>query len=292
MPKVAAYGAKLAASAGRARGHHAADLPLPHVHDLGRKPLHSRPRRQHLDHPVAARLGGVTTLLEEALAEQLRPAFDELPPQPLSNHERELRAQLCEFVHRSYRQRLLISTAGAFSARLEGDEFLVNPHRRDRLELGPEKVVRAKGHACEEQAKPSRAALLHAHIYEKHPEVGAVILAQPRHASAYCMSTAELSTRTIPESYLVLLDAPKVPFACIVKEAQKLADLVDLKTCPVLLIQNEGALVVGRDLLDAFDRLEVLEATAEALQRSHPLGPLVPMPDEALQELRQTFGME
>jgi L-fuculose-phosphate aldolase len=43
--------------------------------------------------------------------------------------------------------------------------------------------------------------------------------------------------------------------------------------------------------LEAFDRLEVLEATAEALLLSRPLGPLVPMPDEALTELRRAFGL-
>ena len=60
----------------------------------------------------------------------------------------------------------------------------------------------------------------------------------------------------------------------------------------MLLIENEGALIVGRTLLEAFDRLEVLEATAEALQLSRPLGPLVPMPESALTELRKAFGME
>jgi L-fuculose-phosphate aldolase len=45
-------------------------------------------------------------------------------------------------------------------------------------------------------------------------------------------------------------------------------------------------------LLEAFDRLEVLEATAEALQLSRPLGPLVPMPESALTELRKAFGLE
>jgi L-fuculose-phosphate aldolase len=119
-----------------------------------------------------------------------------------------------------------------------------------------------------------------------------VILAQPAHASAYCVTRAELSTRTIPESYLLLLDAPKVPFADIVNDAAALAEKVSLKDCPVLLIQNEGSLVVGKDLLEAFDRLEVLEATTEALQLSRPLGPLVPMPDEALVELRRAFGLD
>jgi L-fuculose-phosphate aldolase len=58
-----------------------------------------------------------------------------------------------------------------------------------------------------------------------------------------------------------------------------------------VLIENEGALVVGRDVLEAFDRLEVLEATAEALILSRPLGPVVPMTAGAVDELRRAFGM-
>ena len=152
--------------------------------------------------------------------------------------------------------------------------------------------MRATLKACETGRQPSRAARLHALIYASHPDVGAVISAQPAHASAYCMTDADFITRTIPESYLVLGDAPRVPFACIVEDAAELAALVSLKKCPVLLIENEGALVIGKTLLEAFDRLEVLEATAEALTMSRPLGPLVPMPDAALAELRKAFGME
>ncbi len=240
----------------------------------------------------AHRLGELTTLSDAVLADHPRPDFGSLPRRPPSNREKELRASLCDFVHRSYEQRLLISTAGAFSTRVDDRSFLVTPHQRDRLELGPEKIVRAEGTDCEEGTAPSRATLLHARIYEQHPDVGAVILAQPEHASAFAMTDAELSTRTIPESYLVLLDAPKLPFTCQVTQADALASRVDLKSCPVVLIQNEGALVVGRDLLDAFDRLEALEAAAEALLLSQAVGPLVPMPEEALRGLRKAFGME
>ncbi|MFT3989839.1 MAG: class II aldolase/adducin family protein [Luteolibacter sp.] len=239
----------------------------------------------------ANRLGPVTSLPEGVLRDLPFAPHSENAVRVPANEEKALRKQLCDFVHRSYQQRLLISTAGAFSARLKDEEFLITPRRRDRLDLDIPGVVRTKGDACEAGKNPSRAVRLHSLIYEKNPDVGAIILAQPAHASAYCMTQAELSTRTIPESYLVLQESPKVPFACIVNDAEKLADLMSLEKCPVILIQNEGALIVGKDLLDAFDRLEVLEATAEALQLSRPLGPLVPMPHAALVELREAFGL-
>jgi len=240
---------------------------------------------------TASALGEVQVLGEAALRDQPVPEFAVLPPAPVANPEKALRTQLCDFVHRAYRQRLLISTAGALSARLDAGQFLITPRRRDRLELEPPGLVRATAHACEAGKSPSRAARLHAHIYERLPGVGAVICAQPAHASAFCMTRAALSSRTIPESYLVLRDVPRIPFACIVREAEVIARHLSLERCPVLLIENEGAVVIGRDLLEAFDRLEVLEATAEAILMSRPLGPLVPMPDAALDELRRVFGI-
>jgi L-fuculose-phosphate aldolase len=240
----------------------------------------------------AAGMGRVRPLPALVLENQPVPEFGALPAAVPGNREKELRTSLCEFVHRCYQQRLMISTAGALSARLDASHFLVTPRRRDRLELTPPGLVRATMIACEAGRQPSRAARLHALIYASHPDVGAVISAQPAHASAYCMTDADFCTRTIPESYLVLGDATRVPFACIVDDAVELAARMSLKTCPVLLIENEGALVVGRTLLEAFDRLEVLEATAEALTLSRPLGPLVPMSDAALAELRKAFGLE
>lgn len=240
----------------------------------------------------ASALGTLQTLPADCLAGQAVPDLAELPAAAPSNPEKELRGQICEFARRGYRQRLMISTAGSISARLDEQQFIITPRRRDRLDLQASSLVRATRDAAEPGKRVSRTARLHGLIYAAHPEVGAIINAQPMCASAFCMTDADFSTRTIPESYLVLNDAPKVPFACVVNDAEELAARMSLKKCPVLLIENEGTLIIGRTLLEAFDRLEVLEATAEALQLSRALGPLVPMPESALAELRKAFGME
>lgn len=241
----------------------------------------------------AAALGPVRALPAEHLDGNSLGAFGELAAgQNATLREKELRTEVCRFLHRAYQQRLTISTAGAISARLDAGHFVVTPRRRDRLTVTPGRLIRASFTAAEKGRTPSRAAWLHAKIYERHPEVGAIINAQPVHASAFCLTEPSLGTRTIPESYLVLQDAPKLPFLRIVEDAERLAEAVSLKRCPVVLIQNEGALVIGRTLLEAFDRLEVLEATAEAVLLARPLGALVPMPESALSELRRVFGME
>ncbi len=238
----------------------------------------------------ANQLGTVQVLPDSALGADTMPELKAAPAQAPSNREKELRADLCRFVHRSYRQRLLVSTAGAFSARLGQDDFLITPRRRDRLELESPGIVRVQGNTCPAGQSPSRAVRLHAEIYAQHPDINVIINAQPLHASAYCMTNAEFNTHTIPESALVLRDAPKLPFLRLVEDAAEIAKAVSLKQCPVVLIANEGALVVGRNLLEAFDRLEVLDATAEATLLARPLGQLVPMPRSAIEELYRVFG--
>jgi L-fuculose-phosphate aldolase len=239
----------------------------------------------------AATIGKVQVLPDDRLVERVLPELGELAPVEPTNSEKELRMKICRFVHRAYQQRLLISTAGSFSARLDAEQFLITPRRRDRLELEPPGLVRATAHACERGKRPSRTALLHAAIYRLNPDVGAIISAQPANASAFSMTNAVFNTHTIPESYVVLKEVAKLSHACVVKDAELIAREVALSSRPVVLIENEGVLVVGKNVPDAFDRLEVLDATAEALILSQPLGPMVPMPASAIEELRRVFKM-
>jgi L-fuculose-phosphate aldolase len=47
--------------------------------------------------------------------------------------------------------------------------------------------------------------------------------------------------------------------------------------------------VTGSSVLDAFDRLEVLESTAEAVIDAHSVGEVSAMPDAVIRELREAF---
>ena len=58
---------------------------------------------------------------------------------------------------------------------------------------------------------------------------------------------------------------------------------------PVALIENDGVLVLGTGVLDAFDRLEVLESTAEAVINSRAVGEVHRMDDERIEELVRAF---
>ena len=205
-----------------------------------------------------------------------------------SSREKELRKEICDFIHRAYEHRLVTSTWGSFSARVDGDVFVVTPSHVDRHELDIRDLVLIRDGKYPPEQKPSRAAGLHRAIYRAHPEIQAIVNALPLNGTAFCVSDFPLDTRTIPESYLFLKDVVKIPFERQFGDGEEVAAVVGPKN-PVALLQNNGVLVAGRSVLDAFDRMEVLEATAAAIIRSRALGPISPMGEEVIEELLGAF---
>lgn len=239
----------------------------------------------------AKMLGAVSYLTDEevAVSQRRKLELERGAPELASSPERELRRQLCEFVRRGCQQRLLISTEGSFSARLTGDAFLITPSQHDRYTLDLEEIVRVRGNACELGRFPSRATRVHQVIYQKHPDVQAIVFAHPVNATAFSVTGTQLDARTIPESYIFLRDIPRIPYGLQYQSGTDLAGLISLRN-PAALVDHDGVLVVGSSVLDAFDRLEVLEATAEALINARQIGTVAPMSEAVIHELKEAFG--
>ena len=238
-----------------------------------------------------ARLLGQVNYLSEAqieLSKRPRSVLPEGVPQTASSREKERRKEICDFIHRAYEHRLVTSTWGSFSARVDADAFVVTPSHVDRCELELEDLLLVHDGKHVPDQRPSRAAGLHRAIYRAHPEIQAVVNALPLNATAFSVSDVALDTRTIPESYLFLKDVRKIPFEQQFGDGAEVAALVGPSN-PVALMENNGVLVAGRTVLDAFDRLEVLEATAAAIIRSRALGPISAMGPEVIQELLGAF---
>ncbi len=198
--------------------------------------------------------------------------------------------QLCEFLRRGCRQRLLISTEGSFSARLAGDSFLITPTQQDREQLRSDDLVLVTDGHREVGKKASRAVWAHHAIYEGYPDVGAIVFAHPVNATAFSVTDAKFDTRTIPESYVFLRDVCRVPYGVQYQGDGAIANYVSAST-PTAILENDGVLVSGSSILHAFDLLEVLESTAESVINAKAIGKVSVMPDEVIEELRSEFGL-
>ena len=222
--------------------------------------------------------------LEQHRAGHLETLGAEVP----SSEENELRRRLCEFVRRGYRQRLFISTQGSFSARLGADSFLITPYEVDRAAIQVADLVLVRDGRVESGKTASKAAGIHAAIYRRHPDVKSIINAYPVNATAFSVTGVGLDTRTIPESYVVVRHVGRVPFGLQFGDGRELAEALAAKQ-PALILENDGVLVTGSDILEAFDRLEVLESTAEAIINCRAVGTLRPMSDSVTRDLDAAF---
>ena len=236
-------------------------------------------------------LGGeVRYLSEEQLGmEQARECqLEEFHRATPTSHENEVRRRLCEFVRRAYRQRLFISTQGSYSARVSADSFVITPYQVDRGTVDPADLVLVRDGCAEAGKLPSRAARIHRAIYRRHPGTGAVVNAYPVNATAFSVTGAPFDTRTIPESYVVIRHAGRAAFGLQFGDGEELAAMLSDRQ-PAVILENDGVLVTGGDVLEAFDRLEVLESTAEAIINCRAVGSLRPLDDEVTRELDAAF---
>ncbi len=224
-------------------------------------------------------------------AHQRQVALDSFEPEAASAEEMELRRELCQFIRRGCRQRLLISTEGSFSARLSQDAFVISPTQRDRELLEVQDLVLVRDGLRESGKKASRAVLAHQAIYQTHPQVQAIAFAHPVNATAFSVTQSALDARTIPESYVFLRDVGQVPYGVQYGNDGAIADHVSM-SAPAAILENDGVLVVGSSVLDVFDRLEVLESTAEAVINARIIGDVAVMPEKVIQELREGFGLD
>ena len=240
----------------------------------------------------ARQLGAIRYLSDAQLAQAQRRRIEttSFNPARATPEECELRRQLRDFLHRGCRQRLFISTEGSFSARVGDDAMLITPSGRDRATIGIDDFVLVRGDNAEEQKRPSRATRSHQAIYDAHPDVKSIVFAHPVNATAFSITDSYFDARTIPESYVFLRDVARVPFGIQHQPNTRIADFVS-SASPAAILENDGVLVTGSSVLDAFDRLEVLESTADAVISACALGEVKTMSDAVIEELKRAFAL-
>lgn len=242
----------------------------------------------------ARRIGTVRALPTEAyrLSEtNHHTKMDDFIPRSYSSEELSARRDMITLIKRSYRMGLFTATHGTYSVRLSDDSFLITPFGRDRAYLEEEDLVRVKDDMKELGKTPSRAVQLHARIYRNNSGIRAILQAHPVHAMAFAVTDAEFDPRTIPESYVLLRDIRKLSYRQFYTGPEQTSRMFG-PAVPAIMVENDCVIVTGASLLQAFDRLEVLESTAHSIIDSGPLGKIVHITSSEVEDLKIAFHLE
>jgi L-fuculose-phosphate aldolase len=197
-----------------------------------------------------------------------------------------LRAQVAEVARHLHAAGWVANHDGNVTAR-DGARLVATPtatskrliEHRDLIEVDARGQVVGSGRVFGEIG-------LHLAVYERRPDVGAVVHAHPPYATAISASRGNPIERPFIAEALVSLGPriPKLPYAQPGDPARAAlapwCELVD-----AVLLGNHGVLAWGRDLEAALLRLELVEHLAKIAIAAAPLGGVEPLPAAAIPPL-------
>lgn len=193
---------------------------------------------------------------------------------------------------------LVVWTAGNISGRVPGtDLFVIKPSGVSYDELTPESMI-----LCEldgtvvpgtpgSERSPSSDTAAHAYVYRHMPWVGGVVHTHSTYAVAWAARGAE-----IPCVITAMADEfggpiPVGPFAIIGDDSigRGIVDTLTGHRSRAVLMRNHGPFTIGVTPEDAVKAAVMVEDVARTVHHSAQAGPLVPIPQDAIDSLYDRY---
>ncbi len=193
--------------------------------------------------------------------------------------ENDTRRILVEVGARMYLRGLITAYDGNLSARLDAEHLLVTPSGVCKGELDPLTLVLTDslGQPLDSMAaKPSSELALHLEIYRQRPDVRAIVHAHPQNAVALTLAHISLADGILPEVVATLGHIPTTDYGTPSSHASAEVSQRLIRSHDALLLARHGVVAVGKDLWDAYFKLETVEHLAKIVATTYQLIGKVP----------------
>ena len=179
--------------------------------------------------------------------------------------ESQLKKQVALFAKLVWDRKLTDGTGGNMSIRNK-DKIYITPTSTIKHFLTENDIITVdkNGNKIEGEKEPSSERRMHIKIYEKASDVNAIIHAHPRYATSFAVTFQKLPVYALPESALVLDPITYIEYQ--MPGTQEFADAFAKgleEGSRVFVLQNHGVTVAGKDIEEAYMKLETLEFLAE-----------------------------
>jgi L-fuculose-phosphate aldolase len=198
------------------------------------------------------------------------------------------RKAIVEYGKLLYQKGLTVGTAGNISARGENGTMLITPTStcKGMLDKDSLVVIDIKDGKVLSGGRPSIETPFHLAFYRARPEINAVIHTHPVHCTALAVKGIRIQPGLTPEGLLVLgRDVPLVPYAT--PGTDDLAKVLSnaLKASDAFLLEKHGAIAVGRNMEEAFHRMETLEFMAQLQFNLNAVGGGEPLSSDEIERI-------
>ena len=201
------------------------------------------------------------------------------------------RKEVSRFMRRLYRQGLTSTSGGNISLRISDDIIVITPSASDKGRMRWKEVglMTISGENLTPGLKPSIESAMHLSIYKKRSDITAIIHAHPVFASSFTAMKCTINTTLTAEACAICRDTVFVPYALMGSAdlAEKAAE--SIMKADILLLENHGILTTGANLLQAFDKIEVLENAAKMTLITEITGKKKPLSRSKIIEINRFF---
>ncbi len=200
----------------------------------------------------------------------------------LPKERRTMENQIIYFMKRLCDANLTTSLGGNISYKTDDGKIIITPSSIDKacLTLSDLVILNTKGEVLAGRHEPSMEYMMHVMVYQQRPDVNAVIHAHPFYSTMFSASEKEINLTFTSEAcknikHVGIAKYQMMGTLDLAKEVARVS-----KTDNVILLENHGVLTTGKDLLQAFYRMEVLEQAAKMTWHSLLLSMKELPPDE------------
>jgi L-fuculose-phosphate aldolase len=208
--------------------------------------------------------------------------------------DQEIRQQLVEIGRRMYEKSFVAANDGNLSYRVADNHILTTPTGVSKGFMSPQQmvVVDIDGKVLN-GGKPSTELLMHLFFYRERQDVNAVVHAHPIFSTGFATAGLSLEDCVAAEIITTLGSIPLAKYGT--PSTPELADTLRpyVHTCDAFLLANHGVVTVGKDLDEAYYKLERVEHYAHIIFVARQLGGEKKLPEAAVEKLfsiRGTYG--
>jgi L-fuculose-phosphate aldolase len=182
--------------------------------------------------------------------------------------------KLISICHKVYEKGFVSATDGNISAITSDNTILITRSGICKGDVTEKDILEFdfNGKHLKGEGKITTEFKLHLYAYSKRKDVNAVVHCHPVYATAFTLLGEGLTKHYFPE---VILTLGKVHFC---KYATPSTNDLPLSIDPYIeygwafLLQNHGSITLGKNLDDAYYKMEKLEHTAETIFKARMLG--------------------
>lgn len=162
--------------------------------------------------------------------------------------------------------RYVTTVGGNITAKVDEDTYLVTATSIPLDELDPYNVVlmNRQGDLIEGELKPSKEAGLHLAIYQKRPDVNAVVHLHPIISTTLATIDEPITPVCGEQVYFLGNKIGTCPYLSAGGEELKDSVAGQFTDCNVVILKNHGCVTVGSNLKEAYYRTVKLEMAAMA----------------------------